>query len=43
MVLINIPEKINEEIEVFIKTGYYNNRSELIRDALRFFSQKKLR
>ncbi len=42
MVSITLPKKINEEIDAIIHAGYYDNRSELIRDALRlFFTQKK--
>lgn len=41
MVSISIPKKMNEEIDAFINTGYYDNRSELIRDALRLFFAKK--
>ncbi len=41
MVSITIPPKMNEEINAIIKAGYYDNRSELIREALRmFFAQK---
>lgn len=41
MVSITIPPKMNEEINALIKAGYYDNRSELIREALRlFFTQK---
>lgn len=40
MVSITLPEKLSEEIDAIIKAGYYDNRSELIRDALRsFFDQ----
>ena len=42
MVSITLPKKINEEIDAIINAGYYDNRSELIRDALRlFFTEKK--
>ena len=37
MVSITLPKKINEEIDAIIHAGYYDNRSELIRDALRLF------
>ena len=41
MVSITLPPKMNEEINAIIKAGYYDNRSELIREALRlFFAQK---
>jgi len=41
MVSITLPQKMNEEINAIIKAGYYDNRSELIREALRvFFAQK---
>lgn len=41
MVSISIPSKMDEEINALINAGYYDNRSELIRDALRlFFAQK---
>jgi len=41
MVSISLPAKLNEEIDAIIKAGYYDNRSELIRDALRSFMSRK--
>lgn len=41
MVSISIPAKLNEEIDAIIRAGYYNNRSELMRDALRSFMSRK--
>ena len=41
MVSISLPAKMNEEIEAIIRAGYYDNRSELIRDALRSFMSRK--
>ena len=41
MVSISLPEKMNEEIQALIKSGYYDNRSELVRDALRSFFARK--
>ncbi len=41
MVSITIPEKMSEEIDAIIKTGYYDNRSEFIRDAVRLFLDQK--
>ncbi len=41
MVSIAIPRKMSEELDALISLGYYDNRSEIIREALRsFFSQK---
>ena len=41
MVSITLPPKMNEEINALITAGYYDNRSELVRDAIRmFFAQK---
>ncbi|MDP7080316.1 MAG: UPF0175 family protein [Candidatus Undinarchaeales archaeon] len=37
VVSITIPAKMGEEIDGFIKEGYYDNRSELIREAIRMF------
>ncbi len=41
MVSISLPKKMNEEINALINSGYYDNRSELVRDALRMFLAKK--
>lgn len=41
MVSITIPEKMSEEIDAIISSGYYDNRSELIRDAIRMFLAQK--
>jgi Arc/MetJ-type ribon-helix-helix transcriptional regulator len=41
MVSISLPAKLNEEIDAIIRAGYYDNRSELIRDALRSFMSRK--
>jgi len=41
MVSITLPAKMHEEIDALIKVGYYDNRSELIRDALRDFFTRK--
>ncbi|MFW6083472.1 MAG: ribbon-helix-helix protein, CopG family [Thermoplasmatota archaeon] len=32
-----MPEKMNEEIQALIKSRYSDNKSELVRDALRFY------
>lgn len=41
MVSISLPRKLSEEIDALIESGYYDNRSELVRDAIRlFFAQK---
>ncbi|MFO7992028.1 MAG: UPF0175 family protein [Thermoplasmata archaeon] len=41
MVSISLPRKLSEEIDALIDSGYYDNRSELVRDAIRlFFAQK---
>lgn len=41
MVSVSLPDKMNEEIQALIKSGYYDNRSELVRDALRSFFARK--
>jgi len=41
MVSITIPEKMSEEIDAIINTGYYDNRSEFIRQAVRYFLAQK--
>ncbi|MGM0406291.1 MAG: UPF0175 family protein [Thermoplasmatota archaeon] len=41
MVSVSLPEKMNEEIKALIESGYYDNRSELVRDALRSFFARK--
>ena len=38
---ITIPEKMSEEIDAIINSGYYDNRSELIREAIRMFLAQK--
>ena len=32
---------MNEQIDALIKAGYYDNRSEIIREAIRIFLDKK--
>jgi predicted HTH domain antitoxin len=34
-VLINIPERLKDEADMYVRGGYFDNRSELIREALR--------
>ncbi len=41
MVSITIPKKLSEEIDAIISTGYYDNRSEFIREAIRTLMAKK--
>ncbi len=41
MVSISLPKKMSEEVNALIESGYYDNRSELVRDALRMFLAKK--
>tara|TARA_Y100000031_G_C8168903_1_gene360762 strand:+ start:62 stop:382 length:321 start_codon:yes stop_codon:yes gene_type:complete len=41
MVTITIPKKMSEDIQAFIDEGYYDNRSELFRDAIRTFLDYK--
>ena len=41
MVTITIPKKMSEDIQAFIDEGYYDNRSELFRDAIRSFLSQK--
>lgn len=41
MVSIAIPQKMSEEIDALISLGYYDNRSEIIREALRSFLSQK--
>jgi Arc/MetJ-type ribon-helix-helix transcriptional regulator len=41
MVSIVLPQKMSEELDALISLGYYDNRSEIVREALRnFLSQK---
>ncbi len=42
MVTITIPKKRNDVIQAFIDEGYYDNRSELFRDAIRAFLSQKI-
>lgn len=35
LVQARIPAKLNKEIEERIKSGFYSNKSEVVRDALR--------
>lgn len=39
-VYLKIPEKIKEEADLYVKSGYFDNRSELIREALREYLEK---
>lgn len=41
MVSVTIPKKMNEEIAALISAGYYDNRSEIIREAFRVFFATK--
>ncbi len=41
MVSITIPPKMDEEIEALISAGYYDNKSEILREAFRLFLAKK--
>jgi putative addiction module CopG family antidote len=41
MASIILPPKMNEQIDALIKAGYYDNRSELIREAIRMFLDQK--
>ena len=41
MVSIALPEKMSEEIDAIISAGYYDNRSEIIREAVRLFLSQK--
>ena len=41
MVSITLPEKMSEEIDALIKEGYYDNRSEMIRDAIKLYFAHK--
>jgi len=41
MVSITIPEKMSEEIDAIIGIGYYDNRSEFIREAIRSYLTQK--
>ncbi|MBM3309365.1 MAG: hypothetical protein FJY77_03840 [Candidatus Altiarchaeales archaeon] len=34
-IYIKIPERIKEEADLYVKSGFFDNRSELIREALR--------
>ena len=37
----NLPQLYQDEIEALIKAGYYSNKSEVVRDALRSFFETK--
>ena len=39
-VYVKIPDRIKEEADLYVKGGYFDNRSELIREALREFLEK---
>jgi len=39
-VYVKIPDRIKEEADLYVKSGYFDNRSELIREALREFLEK---
>ena len=41
MVSITLPPRMNEEVEAVISAGFYDNRSELVRAALRFFLDQR--
>lgn len=41
MVSIVLPQKMSEELDALISLGYYDNRSEIIREALRSFLSQK--
>ncbi len=41
MVSVSLPEKMDEEIQALIESGYYENRSELVREAIRSFFTRK--
>jgi Arc/MetJ-type ribon-helix-helix transcriptional regulator len=41
MVSITLPPRMTEEVEAVISAGFYDNRSELVRVALRFFFDQK--
>lgn len=41
MVSITIPQKMSVEIDAIIDTGYYDNRSEFIQDAIRMYLAQK--
>lgn len=39
-IYLKIPEMLKEEADLYVKSGYFENRSELIREAIREFLQK---
>lgn len=39
-IYLKIPRKIKEDADLYVKSGYFDNRSELIREALREYLQK---
>jgi Arc/MetJ-type ribon-helix-helix transcriptional regulator len=45
MVSVILPERMSDELEALISAGYYDNRSEIMRDAFRqlLASRKELR
>ncbi len=42
LITVHIPEKFLKEIEKLVEEGYYPNRSEVIRIALRDFLRQEL-
>src|SRR3972149_1543702 len=32
---LDVPENINEEVDILVKKGYYHSKSDLLRDAFR--------
>ncbi len=39
-IYLKLPEKIKEEADLYVMSGYFDNRSEFIREAVREFLEK---
>jgi len=42
-VFIKIPSMLKEEVDLYVESGYFENRSELIREAMREFLEKHVK
>ena len=39
-IYLKLPEMLRKEVDLYVKSGYFENRSELIREAIREFLEK---
>lgn len=39
-IYLKLPERVKEEADLYVMSGYFDNRSELIREAMREFLEK---